>query len=135
LQALIEQQGGIVLWMRLLDRFGDNGLIGIAIGIPTSREQWRIDALLMSCRVLGRQAETVLLGVLAQWISERGGKTLVGEYIPTSKNGQVVDFYKSYGFQALDDSGQQWSFDLAKARIALPDFMHIQYEAGQECYG
>ena len=134
LQALIEHQRGMVLWMRLKDRFGDNGLVGIAIGVPESGKQWRIDSLLLSCRVIGRRAETVLLGVLAQWASERGCQTLVGEYIPTAKNGQVADFYASHGFQAMDDTGQYWDWDLTKVHIALPEFIHIEYEEGQEYY-
>ena len=134
LQVLVEQQRGIVLWMRLRDRFGDNGLIGIAIGVPESREQWRVDSFLLSCRVIGRQAETVLLGALAQHAFEQGCKTLVGEYIPTAKNGQVADFYASYGFQAIEDNGQFWTLDLTKDHITLPEFIHLEYEKGQADY-
>ncbi len=41
------------LQLRLLDRFGDNGIIGIVIGRKND-DLLHIDTWLMSCRVLGR---------------------------------------------------------------------------------
>jgi FkbH-like protein len=127
LKTLIEQ-GTIALWMRLRDRFGDNGLVGVAIGVPDTNGHWRVDSFLLSCRVIGRQAETVLLGLLAQYASERGCKVLVGEYVASAKNSQVANFYPSYGFHALDNDGRHWALDLTKAKIALPSFIQVEYE-------
>ena len=133
LQALTEQQGGLALWMRLRDRFGDSGLIGVAIGIAEGSAQWRVDTFLMSCRVIGRQAETALLGALVQQVSARGGKTLIGEYVPTAKNGQVVDFYRSHGFRALHDAGRRWILDLTSTRIASPGFIRVEHAEAERC--
>jgi len=48
--------GAFGLQLRLLDRFGDNGIIAIVIGKMQEEQDLLIDTWLMSCRVLGRQA-------------------------------------------------------------------------------
>ena len=47
-------RGACTLQIRLLDRFGDNGIVAIVIGSPRAARRLRIDTWLMSCRVLGR---------------------------------------------------------------------------------
>jgi FkbH-like protein len=57
--------GGIALSLHLSDRFGDLGIVGLAIAVPgATAEDWEIDSFLLSCRVLGRAAESLLLSVL-----------------------------------------------------------------------
>jgi FkbH-like protein len=100
LQRLLDG-GGIGLWMRVRDRFGDNGLVGVALAVPTEvAETWRLDTFLMSCRVLGRRAETTLLAQLARRIYARGGRALDGEFLPTKKNAPAAGFLAGHGFVA-----------------------------------
>jgi FkbH-like protein len=86
------------LQFRLLDRFGDNGIIAIVIGRLCPNRDLVIDTWLMSCRVLGRQVELATLAVLAQYASDFGAQRLIGEYIPTAKNGMVKEHYARLGF-------------------------------------
>ncbi len=95
----------ITLRCRLTDRFGDNGIIGIVIAVQEGPDDWDIDTWLMSCRVLGRGVEQAMLDLLVQEVSARGGKRLLGRYIPTEKNGMVKDHYAGLGFVALGDPG------------------------------
>ncbi len=132
LQDFIEKQQAEIFWMRIRDRFGDNGLVGVIIGIPEDEERWHIESFLLSCRVIGRQAETVLLALLAQCVSKRNGKILIGEYIPTMKNRQVAELYARYGFKPQDESGHFWCLDLTKNRIEFPAFFQIEYNEGKE---
>ncbi len=125
LQVMVET-GAVVLWMRLKDRFGDNGLVGVAIGVPMADTQWRIDSFLLSCRVIGRQADDVLLGMLGRRVAARGGRALVGEYLPTPKNQQVAGFYEAHGFRPLDDTGQTWALELTERALPLPDSIRIE---------
>ncbi len=92
----------VTLRCRLTDRFGDNGIIGIIIAIQENEGDWDIDTWLMSCRVLGRGVEQAMLDLLIREISGRGGKRLLGRYIPTEKNGMVKDHYAGLGFAPLD---------------------------------
>jgi FkbH-like protein len=89
------------LQLRLLDRFGDNGVIAIIVGRMLENQDLYIDTWLMSCRVLGRQVEPTTLNLIAQEALKLGACRLVGEYIPTKKNGMVKDHYAKLGFTVM----------------------------------
>ena len=91
--------------LRLIDRFGDNGIIAIVIGRLVDGEDVLIDTWLMSCRVLGRQVEPTTLNLVAALAREMGGRRLIGEYVPTAKNGMVKDHYPKLGFWTIDGTG------------------------------
>jgi FkbH-like protein len=95
------------LQLRLVDRFGDNGIISIVIGKLQDNDDLLLDTWLMSCRVLGRQVEDATLNLVAEQAQKLGAKHLVGEFIPTTKNGMVRDHYKKLGFTVVseDESG------------------------------
>lgn len=88
--------------VRLKDRFGDHGLISIAIG-RVEGDALVIDTWLMSCRVLKRQVEHEVLNEFARRAIARGCKRIVGAYIPTAKNEMVKDHYAQFGFTLLAD--------------------------------
>jgi len=122
--------GAIALWLRVTDRFGDYGLVGVAIAVPAASGQWVIDTFLLSCRVIGRRVETVLLGMLSRLVRERGGTTLIGEYRSTSKNTPASTFYADHGFEAMDGDGGRWFWDLtASGAIPLPEMMKVNVES------
>jgi FkbH-like protein len=100
------------LQLRLLDRFGDNGIISIVIGRMQDDDAEQdgnllIDTWLMSCRVLGRQVEPTTLNLVAAQAQALGARRLVGEYVPTKKNAMVRDHYERLGFSvtARDAAG------------------------------
>lgn len=85
------------------DKYGNNGLISVIILIGEN-EDVRIDTFLMSCRVMGRKLEDVIINELA---AKYGGK-LTGEFIPTAKNAPVKDLYGRLGFELVaDDDGHR----------------------------
>ena len=115
------------LQLRLLDRFGDNGVIAIVIGRAQAGGDVLIDTWLMSCRVLGRQVEPATLDLLVQHARVLGARRLVGEYVPTKKNAMVKDHYAALGFTVPGDgpeSGHRAVLDLAGHRPA-ETFLHV----------
>jgi len=84
--------------LRLVDRFGDNGIIAVVIGRMFDTETVTIDTWLMSCRVLGRQVEVATLNLVAAQARALGAVRLAGEYIPTRKNAMVAGHYARLGF-------------------------------------
>ena len=106
LEAMVSIDHTHVFTMDMEDRFGKYGLVGVAIVKKTSEEEWFIDTFLMSCRALGRGAETSFLAKIASAVKYYGGKTLRGEYRPTKKNALAKDFYRNHGFDREDASGQ-----------------------------
>ena len=64
----------------------------------------RIDTFLMSCRVMGRKLENVIINEVA---AEYGDK-FIGEFMPTVKNAPVKDLYDRLGFEMLsNDDGHK----------------------------
>jgi FkbH-like protein len=109
----------VVYVLRNTDAFGDNGLVGVAVVVKEvggdSDPIWRIDSLLMSCRVLGRTIEDAFLHFLLNEANGKGAQYMVGEFIPTNKNIMVKDFYRDAGFRPAEVSerGSMWILDLA----------------------
>jgi FkbH-like protein len=105
-RALIGDRRAFGLQLRVVDRFGDNGIIAIVIGRMNDDEDLLIDTWLMSCRVLGRQVETETLNLVAAAAIRLGARRLIGEYIPTPKNGMVRDHYGKLGFAPIECGGE-----------------------------
>jgi FkbH-like protein len=97
-RAAIADTRAAVLQFRLVDRFGDNGIIAVVIGHMTDDAKFMIDDWLMSCRVLGRQVEEAMLNVVASMAREMGASQLSGIYRPTKRNGMVADLLSRLGF-------------------------------------
>jgi FkbH-like protein len=115
------------LQLRLTDRFGDNGIIAIIIGRLQDNNDLYIDTWLMSCRVLGRQVEPTTLNLIAQEAAGLGARRLIGEYIPTKKNGMVKDHYAKLGFTVMETDpagGNRNILDLATFTPA-DTFIHV----------
>ncbi|MFZ4596352.1 MAG: HAD-IIIC family phosphatase, partial [Verrucomicrobiaceae bacterium] len=123
IQAMLDA-GGVGLWARVEDRFGDSGLVAAALAVPDASIGWRLDTFLMSCRVIGRQVESALLAVLEGLLRKRGGQVLLGEFIPTSKNLPAVEFFAKHGFTAAENGGNRWLRPLDEPR-PVPDCFQV----------
>jgi FkbH-like protein len=107
--AVMQDPRAVGLQFRLVDRFGDNGVIAIVIGRMADDEDLLIDTWLMSCRVLGRGVESATLAVVAAEAKQLGARRMVGIYRPTGKNGIVRDHYARLGFTSLEQSPEDVS--------------------------
>ena len=79
-------------------------------------DEWSCDTWLMSCRVLGRRVEELVLATVAEAARKAGVMRLKGIYIPTKKNGLVVEHFAKLGFTRtgdIPDGGTTWTLDLA----------------------
>lgn len=92
-----QDPGCQALAIRVRDRFGDAGVVGLALTREQGDACW-IDSLLLSCRVIGRGIESALLSQVAEHAARRGRRWLVGEYIETKKNAPARSFYAEHGF-------------------------------------
>jgi len=115
LLALALHDRSLGLQLRLIDKFGDNGIIGIIIGRLDDHSRLQIDTWLMSCRVLGRQVELATLNLVAAEAKKMGASSLLGEYIQTKKNEIVRDHYSKLGFslESHHDAYTSYTLDLA----------------------
>jgi FkbH-like protein len=125
--AVMDDPNAFGLQLRLLDRFGDNGVIAIVIGRLRDDKDLEIDTWLMSCRVLGRQVEAATLNLIAAEAAKLGAKRLTGEYIPTKKNAMVKDHYARLGFTMVEtgaNGGGRSVLDLGSFTPAAT-FIHV----------
>ncbi|GAA5264311.1 hypothetical protein ACOSOMT5_P0733 [Acidiphilium sp. MT5] len=95
--AMIEAPDWLGLQFRLVDSFGDNGMIGIVL-LRGAGATLEIDSWLMSCRVLGRRVEQAMLAVTAEVARARGALRLRGRFIASGRNEMVRDHYEKLGF-------------------------------------
>ena len=106
----------IELYGKLIDKFGDNGVVSVCIG-RVNGEELDMDLWLMSCRVLKRDMEFAMMDTLVARAKSRGLKKIKGYYYPTAKNNMVREFYALMGFTKIseDEAGNTvWEFDLTK---------------------
>jgi len=83
------------------DKFGDNGIVGLAI-LEYKNDYAHIDTLLMSCRVLGRNIEYKFMDIIVDILKSKGIDKIKSNYIKTLKNEQVSDLYDRYGFEIVE---------------------------------
>lgn len=97
----------------LEDKFGDNGLIAVVILQEKDTETLFIDTWFMSCRVLKRGMENFTLNTIVEYAKANGFKKIIGEYLPTAKNGMVAEHYTGLGFTKLEGTDTaQWVLDV-----------------------
>src|SRR5579859_202278 len=89
--------------VRLADIFGDNGMISVIICRPSGEDVWDIDTWLMSCRVLGRKVEHMVLREILRHAEASGVRKLTGTYRPTDRNKLVLDHYAKLGFAKVSE--------------------------------
>jgi FkbH-like protein len=113
IRHLIDAPDWMVAHFSLKDVFGDSGIVGLCLFDLSEPEVAELDTYLMSCRVIGRKAETAFLNVLLQRLSEAGVREVVADYLPTPKNGLVSEFLPDHGFEAGADGRFRRSLDAA----------------------
>ena len=114
IEQMANDQHYVTLYGRLRDKFGDNGLISVVIGEKID-DSLHIRLWLMSCRVLKRGMEQMMLDALAARAAADGCKELIGYYYKTAKNKMVSDLYAVFGFEKIMQSGDDtvWRLNLA----------------------
>lgn len=129
----------ILMTVRVRDRFGDNGIVGLVMAKHTE-DVVDIDTLLLSCRVIGRTIETAMLAHLCDRAREVGASVLTGTVIPTPKNVAVRELYARHGFVKLGqvtgtDSSTRWRLDLSQGTIKWPEWLTASFETTASVVG
>jgi FkbH-like protein len=131
LEAMIADPNWGVFALALRDRLGDSGVVGVAL-VCLEGSLAVVDTFLLSCRVIGRRAETALLCHVAEWARQHGARALVGEFLPTAKNAPAADFYPRHGFEqarATGEGGGLWQFVLGEKDVEWPDCIRLAPES------
>ena len=119
---LLLNNGAQIWTLAVADRFGDNGITGLMILVPENG--WRIDTLLMSCRVLGKGIEEAFF----RSVISRYKGAITAQFIPTTKNGQVADFYDRMGLRlerTNDEGVKEYSAQIETLDTIIKDYYKI----------
>lgn len=107
-QTFASDQTKLIGCAQTKDKFGDNGITGVYIvNKNLAEKEWFIDTFLLSCRVMGRGIEDVMLGYILNKAKEEGIIKVKAEFIPTKKNKPCEQLLPDFGFQK---EGEQWVY-------------------------
>jgi FkbH-like protein len=104
----LKREGAKCLAVRVVDRFGDYGLVGVVM-YETVADRCKVDTLLLSCRVLGRGVEHALVSRLGQSAVEEGKGFVEFNYLPTGRNLPALEFITNIGDPYRNEAGA-WVF-------------------------
>ena len=110
IQAFMQRPDWVVADFSLADTFGDSGIVGLALIELQSPKRALVDTFLMSCRVIGRQAEAAFLHALFRHLHSSGVEEVIAEFVPSAKNELVKMLLPEQGFEAMADG--RWRRDL-----------------------
>lgn len=114
IRSMAEDPAWLCLYGKLVDKFGDNGVVTVVAG-QAEGETLHLRLWLMSCRVLKRGMEDAMMDAVVADAAARGLKTIRGYYYPTAKNGMVKEFYAEMGFARVDEDAEgntTWELDV-----------------------
>jgi acyl carrier protein len=73
-------------------------------------DHYKVDTLLLSCRVLGRGVEHALVSWLGKRAVKEGKRFVEFPFVPTGKNLPALEFITSIGDRYRNESGTSWNF-------------------------
>lgn len=132
-----EDEGASLLRVRVKDRFGDYGLVGLTGG-RRQGAHYVADLFMLSCRVLGRGVEHAMVRALARQALASGARDLVLRFVRSERNTVARDFFASLGgglgALAAPLEGEGVVFAAAEVEAVLARAVHLQ-EAPREAAG
>jgi len=125
LEELLGRDGFICKVCRVKDRFGDYGLVG-AMLYKIVPDRILLDSFMLSCRVLGRGVEHIMLRSVGEAAKAHGSDTVQVHFVETEKNlparnflGSVFEGFSGNG--SLTDDGYLVSSDYLSGLVYDPD--------------
>jgi FkbH-like protein len=86
--------------IQVKDAYGDYGITGMVI-VELDGDVAKIENLLLSCRVIGRNIELAFFDKLVDFLRKKDIRIIHGLYYSTAKNKQVESFYDKLGFNLV----------------------------------
>lgn len=100
LKRFVQSENSFHFAFSLKDKYGDHGLISALI-LHKQNDSLFIDTWIMSCRVLRRGVENLVLNTVVNIARKEGYLSIMGEYLPTPKNELVREHFLKLGFNDI----------------------------------
>lgn len=126
----VESKDKLLVCFELKDVYGDSGITGASFLSFLSESSVNIDNILLSCRVLGRNAEIAFMEFIINFLSEMKISNITAQFIPTSKNEQVEPYYEKLGFEKVCKAGGafNYAYKISSTRKQLDTHIQIMRE-------
>jgi FkbH-like protein len=126
LKRWCENTGAAVWSIRVSDRFGDSGLCGfLSVAIDTdAQDAVRIVDFVLSCRVIGRKIEEVMLHLAVLWAVSLQKSKVLATYAPSERNGVCLDFWVNSGC-AWHEENNTFVWPVEQPHF-LPQYIHVR---------
>lgn len=98
LAVRMSSSGHRVVGARLSDRFGDYGVIGLAV-LLLAPDEWSLETLAVSCRVEGRGVPAAVVAWAMAEAARAGARSLAADYRPNDRNVRLALLYRQLGFR------------------------------------
>lgn len=89
-----------IMILNATDRFGDYGLVGVAI-LKQENKNLFLDTFLLSCRVLGRGVEETFVSTIFDFAHQKDLNSIIAPYRLGARNGQIKTFLLKMGFSSM----------------------------------
>ncbi|HEX5385183.1 MAG TPA: HAD-IIIC family phosphatase [Gemmatimonadales bacterium] len=128
-ERFLSDPRGALYTVRVSDRFGDLGLVGLCL-VRAAEHGWvSIDSVVLSCRAMGRGVEHAMLNHVKQrHVAEGGAAGLTARFIPTKKNAPAAGYFESEGFRVTEraaDGMTDYVLDTASCRPTPCDWIQV----------
>jgi FkbH-like protein len=123
-QTLADDPAWELFGIEIADKFGDNGIVGVVF-LRRSAGTMEIDTFLLSCRVIGRTVERLMLSQICGMGVAAGCEKIAAWFLPTKKNEPAAKIFPNDGFTKVEetDSGCLWEFSLRGKLIERPEWI------------
>jgi FkbH-like protein len=124
LRELMHRADADVMVASLSDRFGDLGVVAVAI-VHHQPGESVIDSFVMSCRAMGFGLDRLILAAL---VASHPQHTWVGHFVPTERNSPAASLFADAGF--VEDEAGTWKLRRDDQRPARPSWFITPGAAG-----
>jgi FkbH-like protein len=104
LRALLQDGSRPCFVVRVRDRFGDYGLVGLVVA-QRAGDELQVPLMLLSCRALGRGVEYRMVAHLGHLARELGAQHLALHCVPAERNDPAQEFLHTLGDLHCDAKG------------------------------
>jgi FkbH-like protein len=116
-----------VFLTKLLDKYGDHGIVGLVCLVEINPEVIFLDTFLLSCRILGRHFETWMLYQSLIRAKKNNYKYLVGEFIDSGRNVVAKNFFTENGFQLIKNLPDNFIYNKINNNFYIMPTSHANF--------
>ena len=113
---------------RVIDKFGDYGIIGFLSVLITSPRSQIVD-LVISCRIAKKKVEAAIVRSLKHRLLQLGVESIAANLIVTKKNGPLVGVFMDLPFEKKEEDEKHILYELPSiTKIKDDEIIDITYE-------